>query len=633
MPAVRLGKLVLRWCDACNLPILEWKQCGRCGGRTRKVPITPPGDIRPAFQFDVEMIRNVAEKQFGNGAGQLLLPEGSLVVLNKAPDVDRMDEFFADGEALGALQYVLGKGFRIALRMAGAARLAEVKKGWVVADKGAVPYILKSSNLLGPGIVGADPDIKVGDEVIVKDPEGSVVAAGTARKNGAGLLKAERGLGVKVRHRGETAHVPRPQGTWDDAVAANEKLLAMYQERGVDFIRRMVGGNELPLAVSFSGGKDSLATLLVVLEAGLRPPLLFTDTGLEFRETVQHVSEVAGRHGLELIVESAGDKFWEAVEHFGPPGKDFRWCCKTNKLGPATRLIRQRFPDGVLSFIGQRKYESQQRANKGMVWRNPWVPNQLGASPIQHWTAMHVWLYIFWKKEPYNPLYEKGLDRIGCWLCPASDMGELELVRGLHADAERWAAFLTEYGEKRGHPAEWLDYGLWRWRRPSGAVLRLLEESGVKMGTPKADDAAGLEFFSAGGYEPCSGGLSAEGVFTRALDAQRVANVLQVLGDVRVDPETGTMSVGSITVFPDGAVSVRGKDETEVRRLLARVRNVVLRAELCIGCGVCTGACPEGALTLVDGRVEVDGDRCVHCLACLEKCPVVDFDPKTEYDY
>ena len=187
--------------------------------------------------------------------------------------------------------------------------------------------------------------------------------------------------------------------------------------------------SELPVAVSISGGKDSLATLLLVLEAGIRPKLIFTNTGLEFPETVENVKRTAEKYDLEIYIGEAGDAFWRALEHFGPPAKDFRWCCKTCKLGPTASMIRQHFPDGVLSFIGQRQYESAQRYEKGNIWENPWVPGQIGASPIQNWPALLVWLYIFQQKGDYNPLYERGMERIGCWLCPASDLGEMEEVQ------------------------------------------------------------------------------------------------------------------------------------------------------------------------------------------------------------
>ena len=35
----------------------------------RKVEITPPGDVRPAFEHDIEHIRSVVDKQFGEGTG------------------------------------------------------------------------------------------------------------------------------------------------------------------------------------------------------------------------------------------------------------------------------------------------------------------------------------------------------------------------------------------------------------------------------------------------------------------------------------------------------------------------------------------------------------------------------------
>ena len=93
--------------------------------------------------------------------------------------------------------------------------------------------------------------------------------------------------------------------------------------------------------------------------------MFFIDTGLEFPETIQHVKDVAARHGSRLIVEQAPrEAFPEGLRVFGPPGRDYRWCCKTNKLGPTVRAIMKHYPDGVLSFIGQRRYESEARASK-----------------------------------------------------------------------------------------------------------------------------------------------------------------------------------------------------------------------------------------------------------------------------
>lgn len=44
-------------------------------------------------------------------------------------------------------------------------------------------------------------------------------------------------------------------------------------------------------------------------------------------------------------------------------------------------------------------------------------------------------------------------------------------------------------------------------------------------------------------------------------------------------------------------------------------------AEKCIGCGRCEKVCPEGAITLRDGRSWTDRARCTGAGACVEVCP------------
>ena len=165
MAAVRLGKNHLRWCFECNLPILESGECPVCGAKTEEVEITPPGDVRPAFDHDIEHIRSVVDRQFGEGTGYSLIPEGHLVLLNKAPSLDHMDEIIIDGKAIASLRYDLGKGWVFINRIQSAMRIAEMAtKGYVVCDPSAVKFVQESKNLMAPGVIGASPDVKPGDE-------------------------------------------------------------------------------------------------------------------------------------------------------------------------------------------------------------------------------------------------------------------------------------------------------------------------------------------------------------------------------------------------------------------------------------------------------------------------------------
>jgi len=452
---IRLGKLALHHCRECNLPLLK-RKCS-CGGEVEEVKITPPGDVRVAFEFDRNLISGVIEKQFGSS----YVPD--VVLLNPTPAIDKKDEVIIDGRVAGNLVYdIWTKKFKFQPRP-WYASLIEIKRNYVVADNGAIPYILKTSNLMAPGVRDVDGEIKAGDEVVVLNEDMEVVATGMARMDGENM-KGGRGMAVKIRWRGTEKMEKGRRITWKDVVKENEGVIESMVGGEKKFIEETIKKYDMPYAVSFSGGKDSLSTLLLTLETGFEAPLLFLNTGLEFDETIKHVHDVADKYGLELMEGKAGNKFWDAIKFFGPPARDYRWCCKTCKLGVAAMLIKKHFPRGVLSFIGQRRYESQHRAEHGKIWKNPWVGGQIAASPIQNWTALHIWIYLFMKKTRWNPLYEQGFGRIGCWLCPASDMAEFELKR--HEDWDKFENELKKFSRKHNLPSEWISLGLWRWRRP-----------------------------------------------------------------------------------------------------------------------------------------------------------------------
>jgi phosphoadenosine phosphosulfate reductase len=142
-----------------------------------------------------------------------------------------------------------------------------------------------------------------------------------------------------------------------------------------------------------------------------------------------------------------------------------RWCCRACKLTPVGDLIRKRWGE-CLSFIGQRRYESLTRARSDRVWRNRNVRAQLSAAPIHNWTALHVWLCIFKSGVPYNSLYAQNIDRIGCFMCPSSDMALIHQIENTHAGLwQEWTGKLRQWQEEAGLPASWVTDGCWRLRQ------------------------------------------------------------------------------------------------------------------------------------------------------------------------
>jgi phosphoadenosine phosphosulfate reductase len=93
----------------------------------------------------------------------------------------------------------------------------------------------------------------------------------------------------------------------------------------------------------------------------------------------------------------------------------------------------------------------------------------VSAAPIHHWTALHVWLYLFMEKASYNVLYEQGFDRIGCYMCPSSDIAVLRMIEEKYPDLWKdWTEKLEEWRKKHDLKPEWVQEA--RWRQKGGAV-------------------------------------------------------------------------------------------------------------------------------------------------------------------
>ena len=42
----------------------------------------------------------------------------------------------------------------------------------------------------------------------------------------------------------------------------------------------------------------------------------------------------------------------------------------------------------------------------------------------------------------------------------------------------------------------------------------------------------------------------------------------------------------------------------------------------CISCGSCESQCPVGAISMGEGKFEIDAAKCVDCGSCAGQCPV-----------
>ena len=44
-------------------------------------------------------------------------------------------------------------------------------------------------------------------------------------------------------------------------------------------------------------------------------------------------------------------------------------------------------------------------------------------------------------------------------------------------------------------------------------------------------------------------------------------------------------------------------------------------SDSCVACGACEGQCPVGAISMGDGKFEIDANTCISCGSCAGQCP------------
>jgi len=441
-------KKVLYWCDECNVPLIA-KSCA-CGREGRRIELLQPYELRPALSADHALIRRLIQEQFGE------VPVAKVLLLNKTGGTDRADLVIMHGERLGWLTFdPVGRKFVF--------DLAPESLPFLVrhATKGIVDLDTCTDARRETGRIG-------GKRLALTKPvpNGTVIVKYKG-KYGTGVVKDGS---IRVKELAAVEPRTRPDPGWDVVIEKNRYHLKNLERNAVRAIKHHI--SDRPTAnVSFSGGKDSTAVLHLAGKAGVTKAF-FIDTGLEFPETIAFVK----LQGVE-IVGGAGD-FWQAVEKAGPPGKDNRWCCKFQKLRPLKLYLAKVGP--CVTIQGNRWYESWNRASLEETSQNPDNPLQLNISPIRNWRALEVFLYLWWQKAEMNPLYEQGIERIGCYLCPSMLESEYEQIRATHPEyAKRWDDFVERWAAKKGLPEEYCQLGLWRWKALPKKMREICREKGI----------------------------------------------------------------------------------------------------------------------------------------------------------
>jgi len=186
--------------------------------------------------------------------------------------------------------------------------------------------------------------------------------------------------------------------------------------------------------VSFSGGKDSTAMLLMMIDKDMPiDEIVFCDTGMEFPQMYEHIAKVIKYTHRNITVLRAKHSFEYYLGHhvkkngsvgYGFPDFKNRWC---------TTLLKQNIMRKHCK--GHTEYHGIAVDEIHRTYKN--VKNRNIEYPLVDWyiTEKQALQYCYDLGFNWGGLYEK-FNRVSCWCCPLSRIGEL---RTLHNDfPELW---------------------------------------------------------------------------------------------------------------------------------------------------------------------------------------------------
>jgi len=189
--------------------------------------------------------------------------------------------------------------------------------------------------------------------------------------------------------------------------------------------------------VSCSFGKDSTVVLWLVLQENPQVPVVFTNTGVEFTETIKFKEELTEQWNLNLIEAKPKQSFWKLWNGRELPdgskhkkGVSVDRCCHVLKESPFKAVVKEY--GFCYNFTGITVMEGRQRMLRICERGNYYYHKTFGLwniHPIAFWTPKEVWDFTKYHNLPVNEAYEKyKINRVGCLPCTAHKGWRKQLV-------------------------------------------------------------------------------------------------------------------------------------------------------------------------------------------------------------
>lgn len=188
--------------------------------------------------------------------------------------------------------------------------------------------------------------------------------------------------------------------------------------------------------VSLSGGKDSTAMLLMLLEHGESvADVMFFDTGWEFPEMYEHLEKLEAFTGLKIT--RLRPRLTRQVHMVGRgwPNASVRWCTGRKQDALKAHLLALTHQSGLelplykcIGFAADERHRLDGPTKKGSTY-------YVQRYPLVEWgvTEADALAYCYKRGFTWGGLYH-FFSRVSCFCCPLQPLDELRTLRSYFPD-------------------------------------------------------------------------------------------------------------------------------------------------------------------------------------------------------
>lgn len=212
------------------------------------------------------------------------------------------------------------------------------------------------------------------------------------------------------------------------------------------------GGDKCAVACSF--GKDSEVVLHLCLQQYPSMPVVFCNTGIEFKETLEFRDLLIDEWHLNYHEAKPEKNFGTIVREYGLPqirasvnqkGGHIPKCCEYLKDRPGMKMYHDLGIKAVFTgILAEESHNRTMLAHRKDCGDYYYAKSQglTKAHPIIWWSEQDVWDYIRSNKLPYNKHYDMFPGhRVGCAACTAY----LHWEERMPLESPKWYKFVQKH--------------------------------------------------------------------------------------------------------------------------------------------------------------------------------------------